>query len=228
MWDGALRRKGATVDILITDVGEDREFDALDEIRAVIRDEHWRTKPRRWEYAGRAGYDMLLHGRGGPTPPTEFRYEQLPWLRADHLRQGAGAYPPDLHELINKQTWQRIWQDGPGGAVRLTDPEGTDLTFTCTRSTSRGRDRRREVRPSARPPAVTDLPAPDGRLGDRPGHPERSPQRSRRQRDRPGRGGLWRSRIDACRAMGAPGSGNHRARCLCGLCSRSGAGFIYS
>lgn len=134
---GALRSKGATVDILTTDSGPDREYDHLDEIRAVIRDRHWRDAPRRWEglpwvedYAARAGYDLLLHGRGGPTPPTDYRYEQLPFLQADHLRQGAGAFPRDVHELINMQTWQRIWEQGRGGKVHLTDPEGTDITFT--------------------------------------------------------------------------------------------------
>lgn len=132
-----LRRQGATVDVLVTDIGEDREFDELDEIKAVIRKEHWHSNPRRWEglpwieeYAARAGYDLLLHGRGGPTPATDYRYEQLPWLKEDHLRQGAGAYPRDLHEQINVRTWHRIWNDGPGGRVRLTDPEGTDITFT--------------------------------------------------------------------------------------------------
>jgi hypothetical protein len=133
----ALRDKGASVDVIVTDLGGDRPFDHHDEIAAVIRDEHWTKNPRRWEglpwieeFAGRAGYDLLLHGRGGPTPATDYRYEQFPWLKADHLRQGAGAFPRDLHRLINLNTWSRIWNDGRGSRVRLTDPEGTDLTFT--------------------------------------------------------------------------------------------------
>ena len=132
----ALRDKGATVDVLVTEAEPDREFDYLDEIRSTIRDTHWTNAPRRWEgipyveeFARSAGYDLLLHGRGGPTPPTDHRYEQFPWLKEEHLRQGAGAFPLDLHREINMNTWGRIWQSA-GGTVRLTDPEGTDLTFT--------------------------------------------------------------------------------------------------
>ena len=134
---GALRDKGATVDIMTTDAGPDREAGYLDEIDAVIRDVHWTEKPRRWEglptvedFAGRAGYDLLLHGRGGPTPPTDYRYEQFPWIKEEHLLQGAGGFPRDLHRMINMTTWNKIWHRGPGGTVRLTDPEGTDITFS--------------------------------------------------------------------------------------------------
>lgn len=133
----ALRRKGARVDVLTVDVGPDREFDDLDEIRVTIRARPWNENPRRWEglpwveaLAEREGYDLLIHGKGGPTPQTDYRYEQIPWLRAEHLEQGALTFPHDLHDAINARTWRRIWTQGRGGKVRLTDPEGTALTFT--------------------------------------------------------------------------------------------------
>src|SRR5579859_5289261 len=133
----ALRQKGARVDVLRVDVGADRVFDELDEIKVTIRNRPWSEEPRRWEglpwveaLAERAGYDLLIHGKGGPTPQTDYRYEQVPWVRAEHLEQGAAVFPRDLHELINRQTWGRIWRHGPGGRVRVTDPEGTDLTYT--------------------------------------------------------------------------------------------------
>lgn len=133
----ALRAKGAAVDILRVDVGPDREFEELDEIRVTIRDVPFKTAPRRWEglpwveaLAAREKYDLLVHGKGGPTEPTDFRYEQMPWLRAEHLEQGATLFPQDLHHLVNVRTWDRIWKRGRGGKVRLTDPEGTDMTWT--------------------------------------------------------------------------------------------------
>jgi len=134
----ALREKGARVDILCLDLGEpDREFDDHDEIRASIRREPWERNPRRWEgvpdveaYAARHGYDLLIHGKGGPVPKTEHRYEQIPWLRAEHFLSRATTYPLDLHLLINEKTWRPIWEHGRGGRARLTDPEGTDLTWT--------------------------------------------------------------------------------------------------
>jgi hypothetical protein len=95
------------------------------------------TAPRRWEglpwverLAKGEGYDLLIHGKGGPTNQTDYRYEQIPWLRAEHLEQGAATFPVDLNHLINVRTWDRIWKNGRGAKVRLTDPEGTDLTFT--------------------------------------------------------------------------------------------------
>ena len=45
----ALRRKGARADVLTVDVGADREFEDLDEIRVTIRNRPWTENPRRWE-----------------------------------------------------------------------------------------------------------------------------------------------------------------------------------
>lgn len=134
----ALREKGAHVDVLSIDMGEpDREFDFLDEVRVIMRREPWEKNPRRWEglpfvedFAVRRGYDLLIHGKGGPVPKTAHRYEQIPWLRTEHFLQKSTTYPLDLHLLINKKTWDPIWDMGRGGKARLTDPEGTDITWT--------------------------------------------------------------------------------------------------
>jgi hypothetical protein len=73
----ALREKGAHVDILIADMGDpDREFDYLDEVEVIMRREPWDKNPRRWEgmpyiedFALQRGYDLLIHGKGGPIFP---------------------------------------------------------------------------------------------------------------------------------------------------------------
>jgi hypothetical protein len=134
----ALREKGAHVDILNLDMGEpDREFDFLDEVRVIMRREPWEKNPRRWEglpfvedFAARRGYDLLIHGKGGPVAKTEFRYEQIPWLRPEHFLQRSTTYPLELHLLINRKSWAPIWEQGRGGRARLTDPEGTDISWT--------------------------------------------------------------------------------------------------
>lgn len=134
----ALREKGAHVDILLLDMGEpDKQFDYLDEVRVIMRREPWENDPRRWEgvpfveeFASRRGYDLLIHGKGGPIPKTDYRYEQIPWLRSEHFLQGATAYPLELHLIINQKTWEPIWGQGRGGRARLTDPEGTDISWT--------------------------------------------------------------------------------------------------
>jgi hypothetical protein len=134
----ALRQKGARVDILIADMGSrEKEFDYFDEVRVIMRREPWDNNPRRWEgipyiedFAARRGYDLLVHGKGGPIPKTGYRYEQIPWLQAEHLLQRATTYPLDLHLLINQKTWEIIWEKGRGGRARLTDAEGTDISWT--------------------------------------------------------------------------------------------------
>jgi hypothetical protein len=134
----ALREKGAHVDILYIDLGDPaKEFDELDEVKVTMRREPWERNPRRWEgvpyveeFAARAGYDLLIHGKGGPTPKTSHRYEQFPWVRSEHFLSRATTYPLELHLAINAKTWEIIWEKGRGGRARLTDPEGTDITWT--------------------------------------------------------------------------------------------------
>ncbi|MBU6422869.1 MAG: hypothetical protein KGJ98_05050 [Chloroflexota bacterium] len=132
----AFRERGARVDVIVTDAGPDREFDDLDELRAAIRRRPWREEPRRWEgipwvqeLAAREGYDLLVHGKGGGIPPTKHRYEAFPWLRKEHFASRATVFPRDLHTLVNERAWRPIWEEGPGGRMHLTDPEGTEVTW---------------------------------------------------------------------------------------------------
>ncbi|HVB11781.1 MAG TPA: hypothetical protein VNE86_01510 [Nitrososphaerales archaeon] len=134
----SLRNKGAkTVDVLLIDWGQDREFQYEDEVRWIIRREHWRDNPRWYDYqekivdyAKASGYDFLIHGRGGPIPETSFKFEAIPWTTARMFTDKSTLFPPKLNELINLKTWNMIFKQGRGGKVRLTDPEGTDLEYT--------------------------------------------------------------------------------------------------
>ncbi|MBI2371508.1 MAG: hypothetical protein HYV08_14975 [Deltaproteobacteria bacterium] len=134
----ALRERGARVDVMVVDAGTpERELDELDEVRVTMRRIPWEQAPRRWEgipwieeLAGRERYDLLIHGKGGPIPKTPYRYEAVPWLRREHFVAPSTTYPLDLHRLVNEKTWEAFWPRGRGGRVHLTDPEGTDLTYT--------------------------------------------------------------------------------------------------
>jgi hypothetical protein len=132
----ALREMGASVDIVVAQAEPDREFDDLDEIRVAIRREPWVANPRRWEgtpwiedLARTRGYDLLIHGKGGAIPKVDHRYEGFPWVVRDHFDAASNLFPRPLHRLINERTWARI-TDHPGSRIRLTDPEGTDLSLT--------------------------------------------------------------------------------------------------
>jgi len=132
----ALRDRGATVDVIVVDVGPDRRFEDLTELEVSMRREPWVNDPRRWEgvpwvedVAANGKYDLLVHGKGGAIPKVAHRYEGFPWVTKEHLLTEANLYPRELHTLINQKTWNPIVQN-PGGKLHLTDPEGTDLSLT--------------------------------------------------------------------------------------------------
>ena len=131
-----LREIGASVDVVIAEVEQDREFDDLDEVRVAMRREPWSKNPRRWEglpwveeLARSRGYDLLIHGKGGAIPKVSHRYEGFPWVTSEHFLSEANLFPRDLHRLINEKTWGYITSH-PGGRIHLSDPEGTDLSLT--------------------------------------------------------------------------------------------------
>jgi hypothetical protein len=131
-----LREQGASVDIVVAEAEEDREFEDLDELAVAIRREPFTDNPRRWEgtpwieeLARARGYDLLVHGKGGAIPKVSHRYEGFPWVVKDHFSRAANLFPRDLHRLINERTWSRI-TDNAGSRLTLTDPEGTDLSLT--------------------------------------------------------------------------------------------------
>ncbi|HEU0235669.1 MAG TPA: hypothetical protein VFR14_04415 [Candidatus Limnocylindrales bacterium] len=132
----ALRELGARVDVVVAETDADREFDDADEIRVAMRRQPWVENPRRWEgtpwiedLARTNGYDLLIHGKGGAIPKVSHRYEGFPWVVRDHFDGPSNLFPRPLHRLINERTWSRI-TDHAGSRLRLTDPEGTNLTLT--------------------------------------------------------------------------------------------------
>jgi hypothetical protein len=133
----ALREKGARVDLLTVDIGDDEPFGDLDEIHVIMRREPWDRNPRRWEgipwveeLALRNGYHLLIHGKGGGIPNVPHRYEAIPWLQLEQFTSRATRFPRAVHTLINEKVWSTFRERGRGGKVHLTDPEGTDLTYT--------------------------------------------------------------------------------------------------
>lgn len=131
--------KGARPDIVVADVGPDRPFNDLDEIRVIMRRESYRIHSRRYEgipwveeMAVANGYAMLIHGRGGGhgADPRVKNYEFIPWQTEEQFTSSATMYPREVHALVNRKAWDVIWRLGRGGRVHLTDPEGTDVTYT--------------------------------------------------------------------------------------------------
>lgn len=132
----ALHGVGAHVDLLVLEDEPDRPFEPRDEITMMMRREPYHVRLRRgdrapWveELAAARGYDLLIHGAAGPVPKSASRYEAFPWTTKEHFLGEANLFPRELHKVINERTWSRI-TGNIGGRIRLTDPEGTDLSST--------------------------------------------------------------------------------------------------
>ena len=92
-----------------------------------------RTDVEWWQGAAE-NYDVLLHGLGGPVQRRSYRYERFPWREVDNLAGNAPTFPRDLWTLIDTKTAARVER---AEKMHLTDPEGTDLTWTNYKTTSR-------------------------------------------------------------------------------------------
>lgn len=83
-----------------------------------------------WEDVA-TNYDLLIYGIGGPTPydtpDRPYRYERLPWRKREGLASESPMFPRPLWRLIDEKTAAAIER---AETVHLTDPEGTDLTWT--------------------------------------------------------------------------------------------------
>jgi len=149
----AIREVGAKVDIVSYDMGPDRELDYIDEFNGFIHNwrnieeenpVRWWIERRRWveKIAEDQGYDLLIHSLMGPVLPSKddkdtqmpdtiaanYAYEGIPWITREILP--VAKFPYELWNQINIKAMEKIWTKAPGGRGRLTDPEGTDISWT--------------------------------------------------------------------------------------------------
>jgi hypothetical protein len=78
--------------------------------------------------AGR--YALLIAGSGGPIQDDargRYRNEHLQWFTLENWASDEMTFPSELQDLIDQTVFQQIRQCV---TVRVTDPEGTDFTFT--------------------------------------------------------------------------------------------------
>lgn len=135
----AVVHAGATCDVICTDMGEERELREDDEIRGFIF--NWEGYPnqnevRNWparrawveKVAEEQGYDLLVHGVGQPPVQRNYRSDTLPFTSAECFM--ACDFPREVWDLVEKKAWDIVWNKGRGGRVHITDPEGTDITFS--------------------------------------------------------------------------------------------------
>jgi hypothetical protein len=135
----AFREREAKVDLIVVDNTPDRPIQEDDELLTSIRREPitldasadyrrhydipWATR-RYLE----GGYDLFVQGRGAALGP--WRWEGHPWTSKEIFLSDAIVFPRELHLLINEKSWAPVWEQGKGARVRVTDPEGTDFSWT--------------------------------------------------------------------------------------------------
>jgi hypothetical protein len=59
---------------------------------------------------------------------TNYYYEGIPWITREIFP--AATFPYELWKLINQKAYEPIWSKAPGGRGRLSDPEGTEISWT--------------------------------------------------------------------------------------------------
>ncbi len=135
----AFRERGAKVDLIVVDNGPDRPIEVEDELLAAIRREpitlaadadlrrHYDIPWATQRYLS-GGYDLFVQGRATTFGP--WRWEGHPWTSKEIFLSEAIVFPRDLHVLINEKAWAPVWEHGKGARVRVTDPEGTDISWT--------------------------------------------------------------------------------------------------
>lgn len=127
-----------TVDVVCIDMGEERELTQYDEFKGFVHD--WRdpenNEIRNWSArrtwveraAKEEGYDLLIHGVGQPPVKNTYRSDTMPWTVGEVF--GAASFPREVWDLVERKGWDLIWNKGRGGKVHITDPEGSDISFT--------------------------------------------------------------------------------------------------
>lgn len=82
-----------------------------------------------WEEAARKQqFDKILMGYGGPVLTDTFvKIQRMPFITPEILASPAHAMPIEVLNAMDEWTWRRI---RAARNARITDPEGTDITFT--------------------------------------------------------------------------------------------------
>lgn len=117
-------------DVKYIDRGEVRQWVGADEVEYYL----FRTKElAQWmdeweEIASQQAYDKILMGYGGPVLTDRFvKIQRMPFITPEILASPAHAMPAELLTAIDRWTWDRVRL---AKQVRITDPEGTDISFT--------------------------------------------------------------------------------------------------
>jgi len=125
-----LEKYGCKYEVAYADRGPIPQWVGADEVEYYL----YRTKELaewmdEWDrIAKEQRYDKLLWGYGGPIlADADVKIQRMPFISPEILASPAHAMPYELLEAIDLWTWKRV---RTAKRIRITDPEGTDLSFT--------------------------------------------------------------------------------------------------
>jgi len=125
-----LEKYGVRYTIRSIDRGPVKQWVGADEVDYYL----FRTKELaewmdQWdEIAKKKEFDKVLMGYGGPVlTDTYVKIQRMPFITPEILASPAHAMPIEVINAMDEWTWTRIRS---AKRVRITDPEGTDISFT--------------------------------------------------------------------------------------------------
>ncbi|HEY0582702.1 MAG TPA: hypothetical protein VGE94_11010 [Chloroflexota bacterium] len=124
-----LDKYGCEVTVRKTDRGPMRRFDGHDEVEIffdLTREiDGWMDEWKKIESEGK--FDKLLWGFGGPVlSDAKVKIQRMPFIAPEMLATPAHTMPYEVLKAIDDWTWLKACQ---ARQMRITDPEGTDLTY---------------------------------------------------------------------------------------------------
>lgn len=135
----ALRAEGATVDLMTVDSTPSVPKERLAVLEALSiepsgeREEVYTrltnlVNPRAVsQLVDFMGYDLVVSGTAGPLPRVPFRWARMEYISREEYSSPQVDFPFELQLLIDKKVYEEVKKCV---RVRVTDPEGTDFTFT--------------------------------------------------------------------------------------------------
>ena len=125
-----LEKHGCEATLQMSDRGPIRAFEGHDEVEIFIsltkELASWMSQWKKLEEEGR--FDKLLWGFGGPVlSDARVKIQRMPFINPEMLASPAHTLPYEVLQAIDEWTWDRVCR---AKRVHITDPEGTDLTYS--------------------------------------------------------------------------------------------------
>jgi len=125
-----LQKYNTVYEVLHADKGPIPRWKGHDEVEYYL----YRTKElaewmETWEQMEKERkYDKILWGYGGPVLRADhIKIQRMPFITPEMTASPAHTMPYEIIDAIDKWTWDRIRN---ARRIRITDPEGTDITYT--------------------------------------------------------------------------------------------------